>query len=120
MSRLHFAGRRRPRPARRGDESREHVRANAHNRRRAFSRCRLGAPHDEAAAGDGPARHTLPQPRIVTPAPHVAASQRAVQSVVLTPKEHAIFQLLTRNLSNEEIAVALDVGEETGNWHLKS
>lgn len=56
----------------------------------------------------------------MTPAPHVAASQRAVQSVVLTPKEHAIFQLLTRNLSNEEIAVALDVGEETGNWHLKS
>ncbi|MCW5119786.1 LuxR C-terminal-related transcriptional regulator [Burkholderia cenocepacia] len=75
---------------------------------------------DEAAAGDGPARHALPQPRIVPPAPRGAASPRAVPSVVLTPKERAILELLARNLSNKEIAVALAVGEETVKWHLKN
>ncbi|MBN3837510.1 helix-turn-helix transcriptional regulator, partial [Burkholderia sp. Ac-20344] len=45
---------------------------------------------------------------------------RAVPSVVLTPKERAILELLARNLSNKEIAVALAVGEETVKWHLKN
>ncbi|WP_234700759.1 response regulator transcription factor, partial [Burkholderia contaminans] len=71
-------------------------------------------------AGTGPVRHALPQPRIVPPAPRAAASPRAVPSVVLTPKERAILELLARNLSNKEIAVALAVGEETVKWHLKN
>ncbi|WP_448166100.1 LuxR C-terminal-related transcriptional regulator [Burkholderia cepacia] len=75
---------------------------------------------DEAATGAGPARHALPPPRIVPPAPRGAASPRAVPSVVLTPKERAILELLARNLSNKEIAVALAVGEETVKWHLKN
>ncbi|KVN64451.1 LuxR family transcriptional regulator [Burkholderia ubonensis] len=78
---------------------------------------------DEAAASASPAglaRHALPQPRVVPPAPRSAAGPRAVPSVVLTPKERAILELLARNLSNKEIAVALAVGEETVKWHLKN
>ncbi|MBN3793043.1 helix-turn-helix transcriptional regulator [Burkholderia sp. Ac-20353] len=59
-------------------------------------------------------------PRVVPPAPRSAAGPRAVPSVVLTPKERAILELLARNLSNKEIAVALAVGEETVKWHLKN
>ncbi|MGU7780034.1 LuxR C-terminal-related transcriptional regulator [Burkholderia sp. PU8-34] len=75
---------------------------------------------DEDAAGAGQPRHALPPPRVVPPAPRSAAGPRAVPSVVLTPKERAILELLARNLSNKEIAVALAVGEETVKWHLKN
>ncbi|MGZ2744871.1 LuxR C-terminal-related transcriptional regulator [Burkholderia stagnalis] len=75
---------------------------------------------DEDAALAGHAQHALPTPRIVPPAPRAAAGPRAVPSVVLTPKERAILELLARNLSNKEIAVALAVGEETVKWHLKN
>ncbi|MGV5668124.1 response regulator transcription factor, partial [Burkholderia pseudomallei] len=47
-------------------------------------------------------------------------SPRAVPSVVLTPKEREILELLGRNLSNKEIALAMTVGEETVKWHLKN
>lgn len=49
-----------------------------------------------------------------------AASPRALPSMVLTPKEREILELLARNLSNKEIALALGVGEETVKWHLKN
>ncbi|MET3621752.1 LuxR C-terminal-related transcriptional regulator [Burkholderia ambifaria] len=75
---------------------------------------------DEAIERDAPARSAQPQPRIVPPAPRSTASPRAVPSVVLTPKERAILELLARSLSNKEIAVALAVGEETVKWHLKN
>ncbi|CAN0620683.1 LuxR family transcriptional regulator, maltose regulon positive regulatory protein [Burkholderia multivorans] len=75
---------------------------------------------DEEAAGTGHARHALPPPRVVPPAPRTAGGPRAVPSVVLTPKERSILELLARNLSNKEIAVAMAVGEETVKWHLKN
>ncbi len=39
---------------------------------------------------------------------------------LLTPKEREILQLLARNLSNKEIATALEVSDETVKWHLKN
>jgi len=40
--------------------------------------------------------------------------------MVLTPKEREVLELLSRNLSNKEIATAMGVGEETVKWHLKN
>ena len=43
-----------------------------------------------------------------------------VPSMALTPKEREVLELLNRNLSNKEIALALQVGEETIKWHVKN
>ena len=48
------------------------------------------------------------------------AAPRAVPSMVLTPKEREVLEHLARNLSNKEIAQAMEVGEETIKWHLKN
>lgn len=45
---------------------------------------------------------------------------RAVPSTVFTPKEREILELLARNLSNKEVALAMAIGEETVKWHLKN
>jgi LuxR family maltose regulon positive regulatory protein len=55
-----------------------------------------------------------------TPAAAAAALPRASASMVLTPKEREVLELLARNLSNKEIGLALQVGEETIKWHLKN
>jgi LuxR family maltose regulon positive regulatory protein len=39
---------------------------------------------------------------------------------LLTPKETEVLQLLAGNLSNKQIASALDVGDQTVKWHLKN
>ncbi|MGU3861377.1 LuxR C-terminal-related transcriptional regulator [Pseudomonas aeruginosa] len=41
-------------------------------------------------------------------------------SQLLTPKEQQVLQLLARNLTNKQIALALNVGEETVKWHIKN
>lgn len=55
---------------------------------------------------------------------HAARSGSIPMSVspsrLLTPKEREVLQLLSRNLSNKQIAQALSVGEETVKWHLKN
>ena len=50
----------------------------------------------------------------------VGNAPRALPSMVLTPKEREVLELLARNLSNKEIAQAMAVGEETVKWHLKN
>ena len=40
--------------------------------------------------------------------------------MALTPKEREVLQLLARNLSNKEIGLAMQVGEETIKWHMKN
>jgi LuxR family maltose regulon positive regulatory protein len=45
---------------------------------------------------------------------------RALPSMVLTPKEREVLELLARNLTNKEIALAMGLGEETVKWHLKN
>ncbi|HKU00839.1 MAG TPA: LuxR C-terminal-related transcriptional regulator [Paraburkholderia sp.] len=61
------------------------------------------------------ARHIVP-----TPAPRAMEGPRALPSMVFTPKEREILELLARNLSNKEIALALAIGEATVKWHLKN
>ena len=52
--------------------------------------------------------------------PRPAAGPRATPSLALTPKEREVLELLARNLSNKEIARAMQIGEETIKWHLKN
>ncbi|HSC64063.1 MAG TPA: LuxR C-terminal-related transcriptional regulator [Caldimonas sp.] len=48
------------------------------------------------------------------------APARATPSMVLTPKEREVLSLLTRHLSNKEIGLTMQVGEETIKWHMKN
>jgi LuxR family transcriptional regulator, maltose regulon positive regulatory protein len=48
------------------------------------------------------------------------ARLRASPSMALTPKEREVLELLGRNLSNKEIGLAMQVGEETVKWHMKN
>ncbi len=74
-----------------------------------------------AEENDPAAAHTIAEPRIARPpAPRGTGGPRAVPGVVLTPKEREILELLARNLSNKEIAMAATVGEGTVKWHLKN
>jgi LuxR family maltose regulon positive regulatory protein len=58
--------------------------------------------------------------RVARMAPRASEGLRAVPSTAFTPKEREILELLARNLSNKEIALAMAVGEETVKWHLKN
>jgi LuxR family maltose regulon positive regulatory protein len=56
--------------------------------------------------------------------PPVAVSEASPESAtggaILTIKEREILGLLAQNLSNKEIAIALDLSEQTVKWHLKN
>jgi LuxR family maltose regulon positive regulatory protein len=54
------------------------------------------------------------------PAPRQPAPARMIPSTALTPKEREVVTLLARNLSNKEIGLAMQVGEETIKWHVKN
>ena len=40
--------------------------------------------------------------------------------MALTPKEREVLELTARNLSNKEIGLAMQVGEQTIKWHMKN
>ena len=40
--------------------------------------------------------------------------------MALTPKEREVLELLARNLTNKEIALALQIGHQTIKWHVKN
>ncbi|QBR01771.1 LuxR C-terminal-related transcriptional regulator [Paraburkholderia pallida] len=69
-----------------------------------------------AIAAARPARAAEPAGR----PPRAQGAPRAVPSMVLTPKEREVLELLARNLSNKEIAQAMGVGEVTAKWHVKN
>lgn len=54
------------------------------------------------------------------PAAGGPATARVSPSALLTPKEREVLQLLSRRLSNKQIAAALDLGDATVKWHLKN
>ncbi|MGF6603555.1 LuxR family maltose regulon positive regulatory protein [Paraburkholderia sp. GAS448] len=56
----------------------------------------------------------------VTPVAESTGGHRATPSMTLTPKERSVLELLTRHLTNKEIALALGIGQETVKWHLKN
>ncbi|WP_395702299.1 LuxR C-terminal-related transcriptional regulator [Aquabacterium sp.] len=65
----------------------------------------------DAAGRPGP----LAAPLITPP-----AAPRVAPSMALTPKEREVLALLARSLSNKEIGLAMQVGEETIKWHMKN
>jgi len=71
----------------------------------------------------GPATmgRVLPTAAIGAPAPApVPAQARSNPSMALTPKEREVLELTARNLSNKEIGLAMQVGEQTIKWHMKN
>lgn len=67
---------------------------------------------EPAAVASGPAAAATP---IGAP-----AKLRSTPSLALTPKEREVLELAARNLSNKEIGLAMQVGEETVKWHMKN
>ena len=65
-----------------------------------------------------PTKTPAPQPQ--RPVEQPSGPTSVSPSRMLTPKEREILQLLTQNMSNKQIAQALDVGEETVKWHMKN
>jgi LuxR family maltose regulon positive regulatory protein len=77
----------------------------------------LGAWVEEVAGHEGGAPSAAPARPARTPASERA---RATPSMALTPKEREVLVLLERNLSNKEIGLAMQVGEQTVKWHVKN
>jgi LuxR family maltose regulon positive regulatory protein len=84
----------------------------------------LGHWAREALAGQaqGPAARPGPStaPAAAPAPPPDTAKTRSMPSMALTPKEREVLGLLARNLSNKEIGLAMEVGEETIKWHVKN
>jgi LuxR family maltose regulon positive regulatory protein len=55
----------------------------------------------------------------VPPPAKASVASKVAPSVLLTIKEREVIGLVARNLSNKEIAVALDLSVQTVKWHLK-
>ncbi len=49
-----------------------------------------------------------------------ATRVRVAGSSLLSPKEREVLELLAGNMSNKQIALAMDVSSETVKWHLKN
>lgn len=61
-----------------------------------------------------------PQGVLSSPGARPMVRASVLPSALLTPKEGEVLQLLAGHLSNKQIALALDVGDETVKWHLKN
>jgi LuxR family maltose regulon positive regulatory protein len=73
-----------------------------------------------AGASAGTSVPGVPAAPARAPVERDAARARSTPSLALTPKEREVLELLTRNLSNKEIGLAMQVGEETIKWHMKN
>jgi len=62
----------------------------------------------------------LPTPMQASQAPRSSSAPRSTPSMALTPKEREVLELLARNLTNKEIALALQIGHQTIKWHVKN
>jgi LuxR family maltose regulon positive regulatory protein len=82
----------------------------------------LGEWAREAGAARAQAAVSRPGPLAAparAPVEQGTSRSRSTPSLALTPKEREVLELLTRNLSNKEIGLAMQVGEET-KWHMKT
>jgi LuxR family maltose regulon positive regulatory protein len=57
---------------------------------------------------------------VATPDHEITLIPVTTGSAMLTTKEREVLALLTQNLSNKEIAQAMDIGEQTIKWHVKN
>ena len=62
----------------------------------------------------------LPAAAIGAPMPAPVPQARSNPSTALTPKEREVLELTARNLSNKEIGLAMQIGEQTIKWHMKN
>jgi LuxR family maltose regulon positive regulatory protein len=69
---------------------------------------------------DAAALSTWSAPPAKAPPSRELPHPRSTPSTALTPKEREVLELLARNLSNKEIGLAMQVGEETIKWHMKN
>ncbi|MFA7588201.1 MAG: LuxR C-terminal-related transcriptional regulator, partial [Novosphingobium sp.] len=98
--------------ARLGDPTAAAVRAEALSLAQVNGQLRLATLHGGAEAGTSMAAPT--------PTPAAEAGSGSASGAILTIKEREILGLLDRSLSNKEIAMALDLSEQTVKWHLKN
>ena len=94
----------------------KHVFADAHPALGDWARQTLAGNADVGTPGPGAPSAPMRAPQ----APREAAKTRSTPSMALTPKEREVLELLARNLSNKEIGLAMQVGEETIKWHMKN
>ncbi len=95
--------------------------AEAGGLRRVFADAHPGLADWLRASHSGATRSAPAVPPQVQPAQASRpAAPRAAPSMALTPKEREVLELLARNLSNKEIGLAMQVGEETIKWHMKN
>jgi LuxR family maltose regulon positive regulatory protein len=80
---------------------------------------RQALPGSTGAAAQGPAPSAGPA-RAPTAAATTVTRAKSSPSMALTPKEREVLELAARNLSNKEIGLAMQVGEETIKWHMKN
>jgi LuxR family maltose regulon positive regulatory protein len=78
---------------------------------------RLMARFDAPAASPS-APHAAPA--IATEVPAAEPPGAVGGGAMLTAKEREVLRLLAQNLSNKEIALAMDIGEQTIKWHVKN
>lgn len=71
-------------------------------------------------AAQGRALAPAPVAPVVAFPAQPAPNPKAIASTALTPKEREVLELLARNLSNKEVGLALQVGEQTVKWHVKN
>jgi LuxR family maltose regulon positive regulatory protein len=78
----------------------------------------------QVMGGAAPPQIAFPSASVATshgsPAQHPSGAARSMPSMALTPKEREVLELLARNLTNKEIALALQVGEQTIKWHVRN
>ncbi len=79
----------------------------------------LAGPGQGAGVPAAAVRGPLAAP-LRAPGDSKSTGPRATPSMALTPKEREVLELVARNLSNKEIARAMQVGEETIKWHMKN
>jgi len=80
----------------------------------------LGAWAREALVNPATGPAATPAAPAAAALPAASSKLRSTPSLALTPKEREVLELAARNLSNKEIGLAMQVGEETIKWHMKN
>ena len=82
----------------------------------------LARPSPEGAGADQAARGATAGPQRESGAPGEKSATRARpgRGSLLSPRERDVLRLLATGLSNKQIALAMNVGEETIKWHFKN